>query len=751
LKGRIFDSVTLASLYATVTLTGAKSSALLRSAVTDSNGTFQIEVPVGRSYVLHLTAVGYKPKDIAVAGEDKDIGKIALVPTESSLQNAVVTASRHVIKQEIDRISYDVQADPDSKANDALEMLRKVPMVTVDANDVVQLKGSNNFQIFINGKPSALMVASPSDVLKAMPAATIQKIEVITVPPLKFDGEGLAGIINIITLKSTTDGINGSLFARYNSVFGERGSASINVSKGRFSLTSLVGLGRQPMLVNNTGLQLTNYSPASALSQQGQKSDGGHFNNGKVDMSLELDSSSLVTASADFFNRRFSQVVSTSSTLVYAPDSLAESYQLRNTGPITAGALDASVGYQRKLRRDGAFNLSYRYASTTNSQGNTLTVSDAYNYSGTDYTQTNHLQTKSHNFELGLVRPMGRLVIEAGAKAIVGVNDSYFSDETAANDFSYHQDIYSGYNSYELKLPGWDLKAGLRLENTAINSSYSQSQTPIHENYLNLLPALSFQRNLSASSSVTLGFTQRIQRALASQLNPFVDKSNPSFIVTGNPAIRPVVNNIIQLDYSRSARLSINASFDYTFANNPIQSVTKLISETVSESTYQNVGSNQTAGAHLTLNYPLFTKLNLILNTQLSHVWLAGTYNSQYYRNDGTRGNAAASARYSFAHQLTATINFNYKSGDIFLQGRSSSYTYVGFNIIKEFLQKRATLSITAFNPWSKFAQYSAATKTPDFGQYSYGQFYDRNFRFAFNYKFGRLKKNGGGPKGDEE
>src|SRR6202000_2092388 len=166
-----------------------------------------------------------------------------------------------------------------------LDMLRKVPMVTVDANDVVQLKGSSNFQIFINGKPSALMVASPSDVLKAMPAATIQKIEVITVPPSKYDGEGLTGIINIITLKSATDGVNGSLFARYNSVFGERGSASVNVSEGRFTLTSLVGLGRQPMIGNTQGSQLTSYSTASTLSQTGERSDGGNVNNGKVDMS----------------------------------------------------------------------------------------------------------------------------------------------------------------------------------------------------------------------------------------------------------------------------------------------------------------------------------------------------------------------------------------------------------------------------------------------------------------------------------
>ena len=760
LKGQVIDSATLLPVNATVTLTGTRGAA-----VTDSTGVFEINAATGRSYVLHLSAVGYLPKDIHLSAAltkgpaspapnkapATDLGKIGLVATETALQGAVVTASRRVVKQEIDRISYDVQSDPDSKANDALEMLRKVPMVTVDANDVVQLKGSSNFQIFINGKPSALMVASPSDVLKAMPAATIQKIEVITVPPSKYDGEGLAGIINIITLKSTTDGVNGSLFARYNSVFGERASASLNLSEGRLSGTGLLGLGRQPMLNNSLGSQLTNYSPASLLSQQGERAEGGNFNNGKVDLSYELDSSSLLTASGDFFNRRFDQTTSTFSELVYAPDSLAQSYRLLNSGPLNASAWDGGAGYQLKFgqSKEGSLNGTYRYASTTNTQGNTVMASDGYHYSGSDYTQTNRLQTKAHNIELNLVQPMGRLVIEAGAKAILGTNDSYYSDATEVNDFSYRQNIYSLYNSYHWKLPGWELKSGLRLENTVINSSYSQSQSPINQNYLNLLPAISIQRNLNANSSFTLGFTQRIQRALATQLNPFVDRSNPSFLVTGNPSLRPVVNNILQLDFSRSARLSINASLDYTRSNDPIQSVTGLISDTVSESTYQNVGRNQTAGIHLTLNYPLFPKLNLILNTQLSHVWLTGTYNSQSYQNDGTRGNAAASARYTFAHQLTASINFNYKSGEVYLQGRSSSYTYTGFNIIKEFWQRRAVLSITAFSPWSKFSQYSVHTATPDFGQYSYNQFYNRNFRFAFNYKFGRLKKSA--PRADEE
>jgi hypothetical protein len=758
-KGKVVDSATQMGMNATVMVVGSKSVA------TDSAGGFTLAAPA--EYVLHVTAVGYQAREIS--GRAADLGKIALVPVDAAMQGAVVTASRHVVKQEIDRISYDVQADPDSKANDALEMLRKVPMVTVDANDIVQLKGSTNFQIFINGKPSALMVASPSDVLKAMPAATIQKIEVITVPPSKFDGEGLAGIINIITLKSTTNGVNGSLFARYNSVFGERGSASVNVSEGRFSLTGLLGLGRQPQLDNNAGLQLTNYSAASGqsggsggsgqsspgvasvLTQQGDKSDGGHFNNGKADLSFELDSNSVLTGSGDFFNRRFTQTTSTYSTLTYPPDSLGEAYRLLNAGPVNASALDGSVGYQVKFgpARDGSLNVYYRYASTSNNQGNTVTVSDGYHYSGSDYTQSNSLKTRSHNIELNLIRPSGRIVVEAGGKAILGTNESDYSLLTQVNDFSYHQDVYSVYNSYELKLTQWEFKAGVRLENTTIGSSYTQNTAAIHQNYLNPLPAVSVQRYLAANSNITLGYTQRIQRATATQLNPFVDQSNPSFIVTGNPALRPVLNNIVQLDYSRSSRLSVNASFDYTFSNDPIQNVTGLISDTVSESTYENVGKNQSAGLHLTLNYPLFSNLNLIVNSQLSHLWIAGTYNAQYYKNDGNQGNVAASARYTLPHFWTATINYNYKSGNVNLQGKSSGYTYVGFNVIKEFWRRRATLSVTAFSPWRKIAQYSGTTKTPDFEQYNYGQFYDRNFRFAFNYKFGRLRKSS--PRSDEE
>jgi outer membrane receptor for ferrienterochelin and colicin len=789
LTGRVIDSLSGLPIDATLTLTDKKTALAIRTIATREDGTFEFRVPTHRASLLHITGVGYQQRDLVLDAKDMknavdsknsrlDLGGIPMTIAQASLKDVVVTAGRPVIKREIDRISYDVQADPDSKANDALEMLRKVPMVTVDAADVVQLKGSTNFQIFINGKPSALMTANPSDVLKAMPAATILRIEVITVPPSKYDAEGLVGIINIITLQTSTDGVNGSLFARYNSVFGERGSASVNVGKGRLSMTGLLGIGRQPKLNNAMSTRLTTYSPASVLSQDGVRSNEGNFNNGKADLSYEVDSFHVLTAMADFFNRQFNQVTSNHAQLVDASNSVVQSYSLLNAGPVTTGALDAGLGYQFRFRGPANASLifSYRYAATTNSQGNTVTVSDKTNYNGNAYVQKNNLRTGAHNFEVNFVRPLKKWIIETGAKAILARNDSHFSDDTLdlatgqnhtdtemTNDFRYHQAIYSGYGSGHLLLAGWELKAGLRLEYTQIHSSYAvgppgqgstspgRGATSIGQDYLNLLPALSLQWNLAAGNSFTLGYTQRIQRALPAQLNPFVDKSDPTFLVAGNPGLRPVVNNILELAYSRSAKLSVNAGLDLTFSNNPIQKVTELLGDSVSESTYQNAGRNRTAGIHLTLNDPLSAKLNLTLNIQLSHVWLTGIFDSQSYSNDGTQGNAAASARYALGRQLTISLTFNYNSGNVFLQGKSGDYAYFGFNVIQEFWRRRATLSITAFSPWSKFTKNYAYTSTPAFEQYSSYQFYDRNFRVAFNYKFGRLDPRRKKAAGEEE
>ncbi len=218
-KGITIDSVTNEPLpYGTVALQDEKTQAAVRSTLTKEDGSFELTVPAGKPYRLELVFVGYKNKTIAVTGAATiiDLSKITLTPDTKKLGAVEITAAKSLIKREVDRISYDVQADPDSKGLSALDMMRKVPLLSVDGNDNIKLKGSGNYKILINNRESALVAKNPSDILKSMPGTNIDRIEVITTPPAKYDAEGLAGIINIVTKKITDEGYNVGINTRLN-------------------------------------------------------------------------------------------------------------------------------------------------------------------------------------------------------------------------------------------------------------------------------------------------------------------------------------------------------------------------------------------------------------------------------------------------------------------------------------------------------------------------------------------------------
>jgi Outer membrane protein beta-barrel family len=673
--------------------------------------------------LLYLQSIAqyprYQPKLAIVAPPPKvplyPLDPLTIDPIRATrqLQEAVVTAFRPAIHQEIDRISYDVQADPESKSNDALEMLRKVPMITVDGMDNIQLKGSNNFLIFFNGKPSALMTNNPQDVLKSLPAATIQKIEVITVPPAKYDAEGVIGIINIITVRKTEEGYNAALFGRYNTVYGERGSISFNAKYGKFGLSLLLGAAHQPDKTLTTGSELTNFSPVSTLSQQGVITNGANIHNGQAQLNFNTDSLNLFNGTFDFFERHFTQNTLLNTQTYSGPDSLAQSATTNNLGTGTIGALDAGLSYQHSSNRQKGqlLTIAWQYSQTTNILTNSISASDSA-YSTQDVAQ------------LDWVKPIHDWTMETGAKTTFTVN--------TGTQFTYYQNILSAYNSWQLKVAKWTIKEGLRLENTNI--------TPITQNFNDLIPTLSIQYGNPATGSFTIGYTNRIQRPVLQQLNPFVNRSNPEFISTGNPALRPVVNHIIEFDYNYPGTTPINLNLSYAFAGNTIQNVTLLLNDTVSESTWFNLGTTRNAGVNLSTSYPLTKRLNLNANAQLSEIWITGAYNSQFYRNSGIQGNASLFARYNLAQGFTINVNFNYQSGRILLQGQTSHWTFATYNIIKDILNRKLTISLTVYDPYATYNYGHSYTKTPDFTQLTYNQFFYRQFRFAINYKFGQLK-----------
>lgn len=772
ISGLLADSVSKKPLdYITI---GLKTTAgvSLKSTLSKADGSFTLEKVSAGSYILSIVAVGYLKKTLSVVLDSSKIatnlGTILLSLESKQLAEVTITGDKPLIRQEVDRIAYDVQADPESKIDNVLDMMRKVPLLTVDGENKIKLKGNDNFRILIDGRPSSLVAKNPEDVFRSMPATNIIKIEVITTPPAKYDSEGLAGIINIITNKKLPGGYNGSLGARYNFLSGPSANGSLTSKHKKIGL-SLNGsrnwhTGPEAGF-NNSRLGLI---PVSQYDQLGSRSFKGNFGYLGAETSYEIDTLNLITASFGY-NRNSGTELSGSLNQFYGQDGLiSQSYRLNNDVDYQWGGFDLGVNYELGFKRnkEQLLTTSYKYVSNTDETLTEILTSEKINYTSPgDYRQKNNVDITEQTIQLDYVYPFKKLTIEAGSKAIFrhsssdytsqnfdAANGSVIADADIRNTFRFQQNIYSFYNSYQIKSDPWVVKAGLRLEQTVIDADFASSGTFLKTNRNNLIPSVSVQRKLEKTSSLTLGYTQRIQRPNIWRLNPFQDK-NDKFVYSGNPELKPVLYHNFDLTYSTTKKGSFTPGLYYFFANNTVQHMTELDGDTT-RTTFKNVGKNQTVGLNLNFNYPFNQKLSLTLNSRLAYQFLEGQVSGKELRNEGVQGNASGNASYKFRNDWRASVNGGYNSPWIGLQGQSNAYFYSSASLSKEFMKKKANFSASVSNPFQKYRSWKNETATAEFIQRrDYNNFY-RQINLSVNYKFGKLsggiKKNKRGIQNDD-
>ena len=762
-KGTVIDSLKNTPIaFATVSLFDKKNNKLIKNTFSKENGSFEFDGLQSKQYFLRVESVGFQPKTIPLLLFPKsydnpiiNVGSILIATSTVGIGEVVVstTVKKPLITQEVDRISYNVEADPANSGTNVLDMLRKVPLVSVDATDKITLKGSDSYKILINGQPSALIAQNPSDIFKAMPASNILRIEIITTPPAKYDAEGLAGIINIITKKKIGDGYNGNVSLQYNSIYGPRLNINGTIKHGKFGVSGYLGLQIANKQVLDNGYTNNITSPTNTyLSQQGTSITKNKNPYASIEVSYAIDSLNLLTANLNGY-----EWISNQNNTQFSFDSatvLQQSYGLSNIVKNKYQGGDISLNYQLgfKNNKERFFTALYRYhleGSTNLTNGN---YTERFNDTMPNYIQNNNSGTKEHTIQLDYVHPIKKWTIEAGAKAIIrnnysdynyndydAVSKSYIADSSQTNNFNYQQNVFSIYNSYELKLDKFVAKAGVRLENTSVNAGFSSVDSAIKESYNNLIPSISLQRKFKANNSVNLGYTERIQRPSIWQLNPFVNKSNPEVISFGNPNLQPVLNHSFEINYSNFKKGSTSVGLSYSFANNTIENVTSINADTIAQTTYQNVGKNKTLSLNINSNYQITKELSFNINSIFSHVWLKGTYNREFYNQSGYQEHVFAGANYNFPHDYHAGINVGYESRYVMLQGLDNHYFYFSFGGSKDIMKKKASISFYSMDPYAKYRKIDFYTTTATFSQYNYFYQYARRFNITFRYKFGYL------------
>ncbi|MGN7988813.1 outer membrane beta-barrel protein [Pedobacter sp. 22226] len=757
ISGVIVDSLTQKpGEYFTVAI--KKDSLVIKSVVSDAQGKFSFSGIGEGQYRLLIGSLGYRPKQLVVkVTANTDLGKISMTPAASNeLGEVSVAGSRPLIKQEPDRIVYDIQADAESKVLSVLDMMRKVPLLSVDADDNVKLKGTGNYRILINGKPSGILTRDPKEYLKSMPAAGVQKIEVITTPPSKYESEGLSGIINIITSKKMENGYNGNLNARYQFPGGPSGNGNFTIKQGKFGANLYGGTGVwqvDGIKLNEIRNSRETPIPSSLYSLGFQKIDN-KWAWGGGELSYEIDSLNLITVEVNPYSGYNQQNLMQHFDL--RDGAVSSAYDMSSANRYEWGGTDYTFNYQKGFRdkKEHLLTFSYKFFNSSEPQLSDVMFSNKINFTGPDYKQENTSSSKEQTIQVDYVNPFKKLTVEAGVKAILRNGESNFQylnfnpaqniyqvDPSQGNVYGNDQNIFGVYNTYILKLKNWTFKAGARLEGTYVTGNFESTNTTVKTDYFNLIPSVSFNRTLKNSQSISLGFTQRIQRPGIWDLNPFVDKSRPNFEYFGNPDLEATLSNNFELTYSNFKKGSLNLSLSYNFANNTQQQVYEYLpAQNLTRITSFNIGKSRLLGTNANFNYPITAKWNVNLSANLNYIWLEGMINGVLAKNSGLTGYSSFTTSYKFEKTWKTSVSFNYGAPDVMLQGQSNYYYYLGFSGSKDIIKDKLTFSAMVANPFQKYRAYRSYTEGVNFTQERIRENPFRRISFGLNWKFGKLK-----------
>lgn len=757
IKGSVIDSATNKPIdFMTIAL--KRDNAVIKTMVVNASGNFSFEKIAPGKYTVTAIAIGYNAKNVSVTFTNgaADLGSILMVSQSNNLKEVSVTADRPLIKQEIDRISYDIQADPESKGLTVLDMMRKVPLLSLDADDNIKLKGSGNYKILINGKPSTMVARSPKDVLRSMPASSILRIEVITTPPAKYDSEGLSGIINIITSKKIDNGYNGSLNLRYQGPVGGPGMGGfVTVKQGKFGMTAYGGTGfySSPRTESSTNRTTTGDLPTTLISNGTRRFDN-NYRYGGVELSYEIDTLNLITMELNPYGGYNKSYTSQLFSLTDGHNNIG--YNQQGTNRYGWNGFDATLNYQLgfKGHKDRLLTFSYKNGNSGNPLENHLIFLDRANFTDPDFNQKNNSRTKEQTLQLDYIHPLKSITVEGGVKGILRTNKSNFeyeslnsatgefeADPARTNKFNNDQDVIGAYNSYAYNLKDWGFKAGIRAEGTFVKADFISAGSNVNTNYFNLIPTLSVNRKFKDQSSLNFGYTQRIERPGIDNLNPFVDRSNPNFWTTGNPDLKAVLSNNFELTYSKFKKGSINVGLSYRFANNTIQNVAVYNEEDkITRSTFFNIGKDKALSNNLNINYPITPKWNVAMNGNIGYIWIQGAIDGQLTKNDGLTGRAYINTGYKFEHGWKANASATFEAPEIQLQGQTSAFFFSSFSGSKEIIKDKLTLSAGINNVFSKFRYYTNTTQGANFTQNYRSQNYNRAFNVSLNWRFGKLK-----------
>ena len=671
-----------------------------------------------------------------------------------TLDEVVVAQRRKLIKNDIDKLTYDVQHDKTAQTKTTLEILKKIPLVTVDGQENIRVQGSTSFKVYRNGHPDpSLSGQNLKDILKAIPASTIKRIEVITDPGAKYDAEGTTAILNIVMMSNTKlQGISGNVNSDVDTHGSVRLGTYLTTKVGKLTTTVNYNYRNQSRKqTENNREEVYNYVKTGEQKREyGTNSTAATIHFGNISASYEIDSLNLLTASTNFFGYKVdANTQSTNerwdknSQLIYKFDNnmTTPGYSVLDIG----GRLD----YQHKTHLDGeVLTLSYMLAATRQHTIFRQMYNNMVNFpvSYTSYDQNTRERFTEHTFQIDYVRPFGKYhKIESGTKYILRYNNSTSlmdyqgTTPDMESKFKHNAQVAAAYLSYIFTAGKWAARAGLRYEFTRMKASYPDgSNADYHANLNDWVPSASLQYKISDSQTLKVSYNTSINRPGIDYLNPAVI-STPTAVSFGNANLGSSRNQALHLEYMLvTSKLTLQLSPDYSFTNNGI---TNIIYEQNRKdvSTYQNVLKSKVFGISSYTEWTPFTGTSFTLNADIRYARI--TLPTPYIKNSGCGGGIYFNWEQKIPWDLTLTTSIGGEYGNRVYDPYAieGHWFYYYFTLTRRFFKDKLTVSISAESPFIKERSTTYRIVRGDYTGYERSVMYPRYFYIGFSWSFGKL------------
>ena len=762
LLGKVVDATSRKEVgYATVAL--LRDTTIVAAVAARADGSFSLETEQAGKMTLEVSSVGYNTHKQQVEATNKriDLGEIAI--TEGVAVDAVnITVQKPIVTADAEKLTYSVEDDPEASTSTLEDIIRKVPQLSLDASGNVLMNGQSDYKILVNGHESSTMSRNFADIIKSMPASSIKRIEVVTNPSMKYDAEGVGGVLNIITTKAKFDGYNGRVNLAagnwFNRNWNTNNSAQFTVQTKKLSLSTSLYYSQAWANRDAVGYQSNHFENlVDGAGYRYMNADGnygyGYYSlYGNVNASYQIDSVNLVTAEVGVWGGKQKSEVRAKYDYFDSNKALLYGYNSPQTNTHDWFGVDATVSYQHSFK----------------GEGHTLTVSDNisiippqeqiqlrhYLPYGSGIADTNILTNQvasalQNVAQIDYINPINKHhTIEAGAKHsydnTLTVTHQTNSDASGVmlsesnGDTRLVRNVLGVYAGYAYSMDKFSVRAGGRLEGAWYATDYqSDKREKWNTSLVNVIPYISLTYLPKTGHTLAFSYTERLSRPGIHAMTPFVTEGMAEKQY-GNPNLRTGVTHNLSLKYAYSDnKWSATGELYSRLSNNLISAYSFIDGEGFVNSTYRNHGRMRGYGAGVSLSYRPSSKFNLSLSVRGGH--LAFKLPDEGIESKG----------WTLSHNLNMMIAL-WKGARLtlgeYLLRMEPQMGSVGTNWVfgtqarlgQKLLKDKLEIAVAVYNPHERLSTFKTMSDTPTFRQWASNSTVGRCIRLSVSYNFGK-------------